>query len=72
LIGQCKFDGIYFVFFFPPQKEKKNPTYIAAHLQAPQLAPTTRGANAQKQNLQKSCNFAYAPVPNCYICALID
>ena len=36
LTGQCKFEGIYFVFFFPPTKEKRNPTHIAAHLQAPQ------------------------------------
>jgi len=32
-IGRCKFEGIYFVFFFPPQKEKGNPTHITAHLQ---------------------------------------
>jgi hypothetical protein len=51
---------IYFVFFFPPQKkEERNPTHIAAHLQAPR-------ADAQNQSLQKSCNFAYAPLLNCY------
>jgi hypothetical protein len=52
---------IYFVFFFPPQKkEERNPAHIAAHLQAPR-------ADAQNQSLQKSCNFAYAPLLNCYI-----
>jgi hypothetical protein len=32
LTGQCKFDGIYFVFFFPPQKKKEKPPldYILA------------------------------------------
>jgi hypothetical protein len=49
---------IYFVFFFPPaKKEERNPTHIAAHLQAPR-------ADAQNQRLQKSCNFAYAPLQN--------
>jgi hypothetical protein len=31
LIGQCKLDGIYFVFFSHPQKE--NPTHKHTHLQ---------------------------------------
>jgi len=34
LKGQCKFDGIYFVFFFPPAKEV-NPTHIAHIAKAP-------------------------------------
>jgi hypothetical protein len=60
LTGQCKFDGNLFCFFLPPaKKEEGNPTHIAAHLQAPR-------ANAQNQSLQKSYNFAYAPVLNCY------
>jgi len=59
LIGWCKLDE--FILFFPTlKKEKGNPTHIAAHLQAPR-------ANAQNQSLQKSCNFAYAPVIICYI-----
>jgi len=60
MTGQCKFDENLFCFFFPPaKKEEGNPTHIAAHLQAPR-------ADAQNQSLQKSCNFAYAPVLNCY------
>jgi hypothetical protein len=48
---------IYFVFFSPPAKEEeRNPTHIAPHLQAPQLVPNIREANAQNQSLQKSCN----------------
>jgi hypothetical protein len=47
LTGQCKFEGIYFVFFFPLQKkEERNPTHIAAHLQAPR-------ADAQNQFLRQ-------------------
>jgi len=57
LIGQCKFDGNLFCFFLSPAK-KKNPTHIAAHLQAPR-------ADAQNQSLQKSCNFSNAPTDNC-------
>jgi hypothetical protein len=52
---------IYFVFFFPPQKkEKRNPTHIAAHWQAPR-------ADAQNQSFAKECNLADTPVQICYI-----
>jgi hypothetical protein len=35
LIGWWKFDGIYFVFFFPPAKKvKETPTHVAAYFQA--------------------------------------
>jgi hypothetical protein len=47
LIGQCKFDGNLFYFFFPPAKEKKNPTHIAHIGKAPR-------ANAPTQALPKS------------------
>jgi hypothetical protein len=48
LLGQCKFDGIYFVFFFPPtKKEERNPTHIAHIAKAPQ-------ANAETKALSKS------------------
>jgi hypothetical protein len=50
---------IYFVFSSSRKKEEGNPTHIAAQLQAPV-------ANSQNQSLQKSCNFAYALVLNCY------
>jgi len=40
--GQCKFEGIYFVFFFPPQKKEETPTHIAAHFQAPTSHRTNR------------------------------
>jgi len=29
LIGQCILEGIYFVFFSHPQKDKETPTHIA-------------------------------------------
>jgi hypothetical protein len=47
LIGQCKFDGIYFVFFSHPQKDKETPTHIAHIAKAPQ-------ANAATEALPKS------------------
>jgi len=58
---ETKFGGAKFILFFssPRKKRRKKPTHIAAHLQAPR-------ADAQNQSLQKSCNFAYAPVLNCY------
>ncbi len=60
MTGQCKFDGNLFCFFLPTRKkEERNPTHIA------HIAKATQ-ANAQNQSLQKSCNFAYAPVLNCY------
>jgi hypothetical protein len=54
--------GAKFILFFssPRKKKEKNPIHIAAHLQVPR-------ADAKNQSLQKSCNFAYAPVLNCYI-----
>jgi hypothetical protein len=48
MTGQCKFDRIYFVFFFPPtKKEEGNPTHIA------HIAKATR-ANANTKALSKS------------------
>jgi putative transcriptional regulator len=52
LTGQCKFDGIYFVFFSHPQKERGNPTHIA-HIGKPHKLTL-------KPKLAKECNFAYA------------
>jgi len=42
LKGWCKFGGIYFIFFSLPQKEKRNPTHIAAHLQATRANAQTK------------------------------
>ncbi|MCE5224863.1 MAG: hypothetical protein LLG05_03295, partial [Porphyromonadaceae bacterium] len=53
MIGQCKFDGIYFVFFFHPQKKKET-------LPALQHICNPTRADAQTKGLQKSCNFADA------------
>jgi|GEM_PF-6140608 len=49
LIGWCILDEFILFFLSPAKKEERNPTHIAAHLQAPR-------ANAQNQSLQKSCN----------------
>jgi hypothetical protein len=46
LIRQCKFEGIYFVFF-RPQKDKETPTHIAHIGKAPR-------AKAESQTLPKS------------------
>jgi len=51
---------IYFVFFFPPQKKKKETLPTLQHIGKPTQT------NAQTKGLYKSCNFAYAPVLNCY------
>jgi len=47
LIGQCKFEGIYFVFFFHPQKER-NPTHIW-HIVKPHM-PTLKPKLAKEPN----------------------
>jgi hypothetical protein len=44
---QCQLDGIYFVFFSPPQKKKGKPTHIAHIGKAPR-------ANTQTKALPKS------------------
>lgn len=37
MLGRRKFDGNLFYFFLPhAKKEEENPTFLAAHLQAPQ------------------------------------
>jgi len=51
LTGQCKFDGIYFVFFFLPAKKSQTPTHIAAHFQAP---TSLRSAQRLVKELQTS------------------
>jgi hypothetical protein len=50
LTGQCKHDEIYFVFFFQPQDEERNPTHIAHISKAPR-------ANAKTKALSKSAIF---------------
>jgi hypothetical protein len=50
MTGQCKLDGNLFWFFFLPAKEERNPTHIAAHLQA----HTSRRSN---QRLAKELQF---------------
>ncbi len=47
MIGQCKFEGIYFVFFFHPQKER-NPTHIW-HIVKPHM-PTLKPKLAKEPN----------------------
>jgi len=42
MTGLCKFDEIYFVFFFPPTKEEGNPTHIAHIAKASQAAAQTK------------------------------
>jgi len=61
LTGQCKFDGIYFVFFFPPAKEEGNPTHIAHIAKAPQ-------ANAATKALSKS---AILPTHSCELITFV-
>jgi len=56
MTGQCRHDGIYFVFFFPPaKKEERNPTHIAAHLQA-------RTSQRSNQRLAKELQSSYPPL----------
>ena len=54
MIGQCKFDGIYFVFFSPRAKTKETLTHIAHIGKAPQPVPIFREANATTKALSKS------------------
>ncbi len=52
MTGQCKFDGNLFCFFLPTRKkEERNPTHIAAHLQA-------RTSQRSNQSFAKECNLA--------------
>jgi hypothetical protein len=56
-----------FILFFSSlrKKKKETPAHIEAHLQA----RTSQGSKTK--GLQKSYNFAYAPVHFCYFSALI-
>jgi hypothetical protein len=48
MTGRCKFDGIYFFYFFPTQKRKKgNPIHIAHIAKAPR-------ANFETKPMSKS------------------
>ena len=53
--GKCRHDGNLLCFFLPThKKEERNPTHIAAHLQAPQANTAT---NPESFRDVKECNL---------------
>jgi len=61
------------IYFFHLKKKKEISPALQNNLsrfigiaKVPQLVPITQEAKAKNQSLQKNCNFAGAPVLNCY------
>jgi hypothetical protein len=57
MTGQCKFDGIYFVFFSHPQKEERNPTHIAHIGKAPLTNASTNAFSTSAILPLHHCKF---------------